>query len=91
MPDGGILSINLAWKLLHNQLSLKIKDTGVGIEKDNLPKIFNPFFTTDSKGTGLGLAIVRRIAEVHNGTVKVESEIGKGSEFTINIPILHSE
>lgn len=65
----------------------RVSDTGCGIPKENLDKIFEPFFTTKGqKGTGLGLAVIWGILEKHDGTIKVESEVGKGTTFTIRIP-----
>ncbi len=68
---------------------IEIKDTGKGIPKENLNRIFDPGFTTKSKGigTGLGLSIVYQIIEDHNGSIEVESEIGKGTMFRIILPI----
>jgi signal transduction histidine kinase len=67
---------------------VEVKDTGVGIPKSNLKKIFDPFFTTKSEGTGLGLSITAKILENHGAAIDVESEQGKGSEFTIHFPIV---
>jgi two-component system NtrC family sensor kinase len=68
---------------------IAISDTGRGIAKENLNKIFEPFFTTKEvgKGTGLGLSITYEIVQRHNGEITVESEVGKGTTFTIRIPI----
>jgi two-component system sensor histidine kinase PilS (NtrC family) len=65
---------------------ISIRDTGRGIPEEIRPKIFYPFFSTRKGGTGLGLAIAYRIVEEHNGNIKVESEIGKGTEFRIIFP-----
>ena len=65
---------------------VKIADDGPGIPQDKLDKIFEPYFTTKDKGTGLGLAIVKHNTELYNGTVRVESEAGKGTVFTITLP-----
>ncbi len=65
---------------------IKIADDGPGIPQEKLDKIFEPYFTTKEKGTGLGLAIVKHNTELYNGTVRVESEIGKGTVFTIMLP-----
>lgn len=68
---------------------VEIEDTGRGIPKDVLPKIFNPFFTTKEpgKGTGLGLSMAHLILERHKGTINVESEVNKGTKFTIKLQI----
>jgi signal transduction histidine kinase len=62
---------------------IAISDTGAGIPRDNLQKIFSPFFTTKHRGTGLGLAITRSIMDKHGGTVTVGSESGHGTTFTL--------
>ena len=65
-----------------------ISDTGCGIPKENLDKIFEPFFTTKGqKGTGLGLAVIWGILEKHDGTIKVDSKVGKGTTFTLRLPV----
>jgi two-component system sensor histidine kinase AtoS len=63
-----------------------IEDSGPGIPPDKVPKIFEPYFTTKEKGSGLGLAIVRHNTEIYGGTVQVDSELGKGTRFTIKLP-----
>lgn len=63
-----------------------IADDGPGIPAEKLPKIFEPYFTTKERGTGLGLAIVKHNTEIYGGTVNVESELGKGTRFTITLP-----
>jgi len=65
---------------------IEIEDTGSGISKENMKKIFNPFFTTKDKGTGLGLPIVRKIIEGHQGTIDVESQEGSGTKVFIRLP-----
>lgn len=67
---------------------IEVKDSGAGIEKAFLSKIFQPFFTTKETGTGLGLSIVQRIVQEHGGTVQVTSENNHGTTFRINLPIL---
>jgi two-component system NtrC family sensor kinase len=69
-------------------LEVRISDTGQGIPKEHLSRIFEPFYTTKGKhGTGLGLAVIWRIIDNHNGTISVDSEIGKGTTFTIHLPV----
>lgn len=66
---------------------VEISDNGRGISEENLSRIFNPFFTTRTSGTGLGLPAVRRIARAHGGSVEVKSTVGKGSTFTLHLPM----
>jgi hypothetical protein len=69
-------------------VELKIRDTGCGISKEDLPKIFEPFYSTKGqKGNGLGLAVIWGIIDNHNGTIRVESHVGSGTTFTIRIPV----
>ena len=60
---------------------------GAGIPEEAKPKIFQPMFTTKSKGQGFGLAVCKKIAEAHNGEISFESEMGKGTVFTLQLPI----
>lgn len=87
MPRGGTLKIDLSPQ--NNRAVIKIEDTGTGIKPQHLPHIFDPFFTTKGigKGTGLGLSISYAIIKEHEGNLSVESEVGKGSLFTIHIPM----
>jgi signal transduction histidine kinase len=78
-------------------LVITIKDFGIGIRKEELNKVFERFYrggdelTRKVKGSGLGLTLVKQIIKVHSGTVGVESEPGKGSTFSIRLPLLHKE
>jgi len=65
---------------------IHIRDDGPGIAPASVEKIFEPYYTTKEKGTGLGLAIVKHNTEINGGTVRVESELGKGTEFVLNFP-----
>ncbi len=67
-------------------VAVSFADTGVGIPEENLEKLFEPLFTTKAKGVGLGLALVKTLVEVNGGSVEVESEVGKGSTFTVRLP-----
>jgi len=68
-----------------------VADEGKGIAPEILPNIFRPFFTTKGHGTGLGLSLARRIVESHGGTISVRSEVGKGTQFDVRLPIAHGE
>ncbi len=90
-PSGGEVSINTKADKKH--LSIEIKDTGVGIDPKDLPHIFDRFYRADASrtkekvaGFGLGLSLAKRIIEIHKGTVKVSSVLGKGTTFTVLIP-----
>lgn len=84
MPEGGKLEIKTGVK--GDFIEIMFKDTGEGIAKENLKKIFEPLFTMKAKGIGLGLAIVKSIVDAHNGSIEVESEVGKGATFTVKLP-----
>jgi len=89
-PDKfGEVKIQLIWRLLTNRYEVTVDDNGSGISSDNIPKLFNPFFTTKHYGTGLGLALVKKAVELHQGDVAVESAIGAGSRFRVSLPIRH--
>jgi signal transduction histidine kinase len=66
---------------------VRVRDNGCGIPADKLARIFNPFFTTKEKGTGLGMAISKKIVEAHAGAMDVTSEVGRGSEFIVSLPL----
>lgn len=83
----GKISVSVRKTKEREQIEVKISDNGHGIPKDNLSKLFDPFFTTRKNGTGLGLAIVHKIIENHKAEIEVQSEEGKGSTFTIFLAI----
>ncbi len=86
-PEGGELTLKNRKITAENRLEIIVQDTGPGIPQEVLPKIFEPYFTTKSTGTGLGLAIVHRIITEHNGKINAQNNPGKGTTFTINLPI----
>lgn len=85
MPEGGTLTIRT--QLNGNQAQITIADTGTGIPRHILPTIFMPFVSHRVRGSGLGLPIARQVIEEHGGGIEVESEEGKGSRFTLFLPI----
>jgi C4-dicarboxylate-specific signal transduction histidine kinase len=85
MPDGGRLTIQS--RAQDKNIVLTFEDTGVGIPKQNLTRIFDPFYTTKEKGTGLGLAVSQNIIEKLGGSLAVKSESDKGSIFEITLPV----
>jgi len=85
MEKGGTLALR-TFSDGKNEVSIEVKDTGVGIPKSHLKKIFDPFFTTKSEGTGLGLSISIKILESHGATIDVTSQEEKGSTFIIHFP-----
>lgn len=85
MPDGGTLTVRSLIK--GEDIVIQFEDNGTGIPKEDLNRIFDPFYTTKEKGTGLGLAVSYNIIKKLNGTLNVESEIGKGTIFTIKLPL----
>ena len=89
MLEGGKLEIKTLTR--GNLFEIIFKDTGVGISKDNLEKIFEPLFTTKAKGIGLGLSIVKDIVEKHKGKIEVESEVDVGTTLIIKLPFLMKE
>jgi two-component system, NtrC family, sensor histidine kinase HydH len=87
MDPGGQLRVEISESINKGGLSIQISDTGHGIPSEDLPKIFDPYFTTKSAGTGLGLAIAHNIIEALGGTIKTHSQTGKGTTFTLTLPI----
>lgn len=85
MPNGGELTVG-TWREA-GQVRLRVTDTGKGMSEEQLKQVFAPFFTTKPNGTGLGLALVQQITSEHGGHVECESTPGKGSTFTIFIPV----
>lgn len=93
MPRGGRLSIEVRENARTQMAELRVADTGVGIPPSQLRLIFEPFFTTKEPdehghgGSGLGLSVCRQIVEQHHGRIRVESRVGKGSVFTVKLPL----
>lgn len=102
-PEGGKVKVSVEAFLAHDEsgaeddkVRITVKDTGIGIPKKDVPRIFERFYRVDkarsrsSGGTGLGLSIVKHLVELHRGTIKVESDVGVGTSFMIEIPVIQS-
>ena len=87
IPKKGTITIHFSTQN-NKDLLIKVSDDGKGIQKDHLSQIFQPFFTTKSQGTGLGLSICQKAIAAHSGTLEVESEEGKGTIFSIHLPVV---
>jgi signal transduction histidine kinase len=87
MANGGELTVTTR-RSDGNSVDVEVRDTGCGIAPENLAKIFNTFYTTKAEkgGTGLGLSVCRGIIEDHGGTMRVESEVGKGTAVIVCLP-----
>ncbi|MBU5313497.1 PAS domain S-box protein [Tissierella carlieri] len=85
MSSGGTITINT--EIIDNGVNISFIDTGIGIKKENLEKIFNPFFTTKEKGVGLGLSVSHRIIQDHNGYITIDSTESKGTQIDIYLPM----
>lgn len=94
-PDGGKIQVSLTQK--GKNVVLTVQDNGVGIPKEDQSHIFDRFYRVDKArsretgGTGLGLSIVRQMVQLHGGTIRVDSEMGQGSTFTVELPVQHRE
>jgi signal transduction histidine kinase len=93
MPRGGIVLVKLEYDPKEDMVDIVVRDNGVGIPAEKLPRVFEPFFSTKSGpdetgkgGTGLGLSSCRNIIEAHRGRIRVESTVGKGTAFTVKLP-----
>ena len=92
-PNGGHVILEVEADNQAETIIFRVRDTGIGIAPEDIGKLFQAFVQVDSSltrnysGTGLGLALVRRIAELHGGSVTLESEVGKGSSFTVILPL----
>ncbi|NIS80279.1 MAG: HAMP domain-containing protein [Anaerolineales bacterium] len=88
MPNGGTLRVNLG--KAEKAVAIAVMDTGMGIPRENLSRIFDPFFTTkdESEGTGLGLSVSYGIVSRHGGRIEVESKVGRGTTFTVLLPVV---
>jgi PAS domain S-box-containing protein len=89
MPKGGVLTVSTNYT--ENEIKVSVCDTGIGIDTENMAKIFEPYFTTTETGTGLGLTQVYKIIRAHHGEITVDSAPGAGSDFRIILPVPQKE
>jgi two-component system NtrC family sensor kinase len=89
MPNGGKLTLktHLSRNNKRHVAQVSFIDTGVGVAPEDRAKLFEPFYTTKTQGTGLGLAVSYGIVEAHGGHIQVESAVGSGSTFTVQLPL----
>jgi len=93
-PEGGSVDVSISLTE-QEQVRIEIADTGIGIPEKDVPRIFERFYRVDkarsrgSGGTGLGLSIVKHLVEMHKGVIAVQSEVGKGTTFTLEFPTIH--
>ena len=92
MPRGGNLWIGTRFNEAGMEMAIQVRDDGSGIAPEILPRLFEPFLTTkeSGKGVGLGLAVSENIVERHEGRIEVQSELGKGTGFTVTLPLAGS-
>jgi PAS domain S-box-containing protein len=84
-PRGGRITISA--RKIKGMVAISVKDSGEGITPENMARVFEPLFTTKAKGIGLGLAVSKKLAEANGGRIEVKSELGKGSTFTLCLPV----
>ena len=93
-PEGGWVVVSIGPEG-RNGMQISVRDTGIGIAKEDIPRVFSRFWRSDasrervSGGLGVGLALTKEIIDKHNGSISVESELGKGTTFTLHIPLEH--
>jgi len=80
-------SVHIATSSSNGDVLVSVRDSGSGIPEENMEKIFNPFFTSKTRGTGLGLALTRKVVKEHGGEIDVQSTAGRGSTFTVRLPV----
>lgn len=91
MPEGGALEIRARADAAAGTVVVEVRDTGVGIPADLLPRLFEPLFTTKARGIGLGLVVAKNLTEANGGTVNVASESGRGTRVTVTLPAADEE
>ena len=90
MPEGGRLEVTSRYQSA-DRVAVSLSDTGPGIPKENVDRLFEPLFTTKAKGIGLGLAVAKALAEAHGGTIEAQGHEPKGATFTVTLPVRQKE
>ena len=85
------IEVQIGENLAGDEVWLRVKDNGPGIDREAMQKVFSPFFTSKANGTGLGLAISKKLVDAHGGSIQVESEPGRGAAFVLGFPKQPSE
>ena len=85
MPEGGTLTVNV--RRADDWAEVSVADTGQGISPENMPRLFEPLFTTKPGGVGFGLALAKNVVENHGGKIEAKSEPGRGAVFTVRLPV----
>jgi signal transduction histidine kinase len=85
MPEGGQLTVTS--NEVDGDVEIAFSDTGAGMTRETLDRIWSPLFTTKAKGVGLGLPIAKRLTEAHDGSIRAEAHVGGGATFTVRLPI----
>jgi len=86
MPEGGTLQIRAVADEAAKNITISVRDSGIGMTPEQLGKLFQPLFTTKARGIGLGLVVVKNLTEANGGRIEVQSEAGKGSVFSVILP-----
>lgn len=87
LSDGGKILVQISWDKLEGFAQVSFRDTGVGIDEATITNMFNPFFTTKESGTGLGMFTSKKIIDNHGGSIKIQSEPGKGTTVVVLLPV----
>jgi signal transduction histidine kinase len=87
MPDGGALTVTSEREEEAGFARVTVTDTGIGIAPEDLERVFTMYYTTRTHGTGIGLALAQRIVEVHEGTIELQSAVGRGTTVIVRLPL----
>jgi signal transduction histidine kinase len=91
MPEGGALEIRAEVNEVAKNVTISVRDTGIGMTSEQQDKLFQPLFTTKARGIGLGLVVVKNLTEANGGSIEVQSQAGKGTVFSVTLPTIDKE